>query len=82
MKNRYDINKEIQSIILFYFLYFQSLKVEKKSSAGIKRKAPEVMDKSHKDHESKRQKLREAKTKPAKLEPIRITIKKSRLLEW
>ena len=82
MKNRYDINKELQSIILFYFLYFQSLKVEKKSSAGIKRKSPEVMDKSLKGHASKRQKLSEAKTKPAKLEPIRITIKKSRLLEW
>ena len=79
MKNvRYKQGNTVHHIVL----YFQSLKVEKKSSAGIKRKAPEVMDKSLKDHESKRQKLSEAKTKPATLEPIRITIKKSRLLKW
>ena len=82
MKKRYDRNNKIQSLILIHFLYFQSLKVEKKSSAGIKRKAPEVMSKPNKDHASKRQKLSEVKQKPANLEPGRITIKKSRLLKW
>ena len=68
-------------VIVLYPFSFQSLKSEKKSTAGTKRKATALMNKPNKDQDSKRQKT-EVKPKPAKPDPIKITIKKSRFLFW
>ena len=64
-----------------YPFNFQSLKSEKKSPAGTKRKASALMNKPTKDQASKRLKT-EVKPKPARHDPIKITIKKSRFILW